>query len=186
MIGRLRTLLTVASVVAIGAHLALAQKTVTHETKDGTTYRVTRSIVQRPVVQTELQDRQQTVYREVLKVLTTETHDTYRTYQTPVIEYQWVTKMHGRWNPFVQPYFTQSYAPVTRWQSRTEVVSVPVTRRQWVPETRTVQVPVTTVRMVREEITSRVALNGPPVGGLAQFHNDPPRTNWQAADSTRR
>ena len=182
MIGRIRTLLTVASVVAIGAHLASAQ-TVTHETKDGITYRVTRSIVQRPVVQTELQDRQQTVYREVI---TAETHDTYRTYQTPVTEYQWVTKMHGRWNPFVQPYFTQSYAPVTRWQPRTEVVSVPVTRRQWVPETRTVRVPVTTVRMASEEFTSRVALNGPPVGGLAKLQNDPPRTSWQAADSTRR
>ncbi len=182
MIGRLRTLFTVATVLAIGAHLASAQ-TVTHETKDGITYRVTRSIVQRPVVQTELQDRQQTVYREVI---TAETHDTYRTYQTPVTEYQWVTKMHGRWNPFVQPYFTQSYVSVTRWQPRPEVVSVPVTRRLWVRETRTVQVPVTTLRMASEEITSRVALNGPPVGGLAKLNNDPPRTSWQAADSTRR
>ncbi|GAF97699.1 unnamed protein product, partial [marine sediment metagenome] len=57
---------------------------------------------------------------------------------------------------------------------------------QWAPETRTVRVPVTTVRMANEEITSRVALSGPPLGGLAKLNNDPPRAGWQAADSTRR
>ena len=182
MTSRLRMLMMVATVATLGANLALAQ-TVTHETRDGITYRVTRTTVQRPVVQTEMQNRQQTVYRQVV---TAETHDTYRTYQTPVTEYQWVTKMHGRWNPFVQPYYTQSYTPITRWQPRTEVVSVPVTRRQWVPETSTVQVPVTRVRMASEEITRSVVLNGSPVGGLAKLNNDPPRAGWQAADSTRR
>ncbi|GAG11499.1 unnamed protein product, partial [marine sediment metagenome] len=107
MIGRSRTLLAVATLLAVGTHAAVAQ-TVTYEQKDGINYRVTRNTVQRPVIQTEMQERQQTVYREQI---TTETRDTYRTYQTPVTEHQWVTKMHGRWNPFVQPYFTQHYVP---------------------------------------------------------------------------
>ncbi len=180
MIGRTKTLLSVATLVALSANLATAQQTYT-ETKDGITYRVTRHTVQRPVVSHEVQERQQVHYREHI---TTEMHDRVRTYNLPVTEYQWVTRLHGRWNPFVQPYYTQQLTPVTRWEARSEVVSTPVIRRQLLPETRTVKVTVPTVRYATEEITSRVALNGPAMGGIAKLDNDPPRHIGQ--DSTRR
>ena len=185
MIRHTKTLLSVITLVAVNlvalsADLATAQQTYT-ETKDGITYRVTRRTVQRPVLSHEVQERQQVHYREHV---TTEINDHVRTYNVPVTEYQWVTRLHGRWNPFVQPYYTQQLTPVTRWEARSEVVSTPVTRRQLLPETRTVKVTVPVVRYATEEITTRVVLNGPAMGGIAKLDNDPPRQFGQ--DSTRR
>lgn len=156
--------------------------------KDGVTYRETRQVVQRPVTTTRYETRQTTVYRPQYR---TELRDTYRAYQVPVTEYQWVTRMRGRWNPFVRPYLSHELVPVTRWECRSEVQQVPVTAAEWVPETRTVQVPVTTQRMAQEEVIRRVVVDGRPsrgqaVGGIAQLEGDPPRqsTGWRAAQQS--
>ncbi len=158
--------------------------------KDGVTYRETRQVVQRPVTSTTIQQREQTVYRQQV---TTETREQVRTVQTPVVEYQWVPRLHGRWNPFVQPYIVHEQVPVTRWEAHTEVVNVPVTRSEWVPETRMVDVPVLTQTMANEEVISRVAIgpsgtttsaatSGTSLGGVARLENDPPRDGtWQPA-----
>ena len=143
--------------------------------KDGVTYRETRRVVRRPVVETRLESREQTVYREQLR---TEVQETQRTYHTPVTEYQWATRMRGRWNPFIQPYYTQELVPTMRWEARQDVVRVPVSRRELVPEKRTVQVPVTTQRVAEEEVITRVAVSSTPagaLGGVARLENDPPR-----------
>lgn len=140
---------------------ASADEVFTQE-KDGITYQVTRRTVKRPIAAWETQSRQQVVYREQV---TAQTQDTLHNYVTPVTEYQWVTRMHGRWNPFVQPYYSQKMVPVTRWEPRTEIVRTPVIRREHVPELRTVQVQIPTYRMAEEVVESRVALGVAPSAG---------------------
>ena len=167
--------------------------------KDGVTYRETSQMVQRPVTETRLETREQTVYREQYQ---RQVNESVRSVVTPVTEYRWVTVMRGRWNPFSQPYYTQELAPVRRWETRQEVVQTPVYRRELVPETRTVQVPITTQRVATEEVIRRVAVSGSApaaanvatqasgnsLGGVARLENDPPRrsTNWRAAEGTTR
>jgi hypothetical protein len=160
---------------------AQAQSSSEMVNENGVTYRVTRQVVQRSIPTTEIQTREQKVYRPQV---TTEYQSYAQTYVTPVTEYQYVPRLRGWWNPFQQPYWTHEYAPVTRWEARPSTVQVPVSRTDWVEETRTTQVPVTTYRTVPEEYTSRVAVSASPgvsdssvasrpIGGQA-LSNDPP------------
>ena len=165
--------------------------------ENGVTFRESVRTVRRPVVQTEWHEREQTVYRPQYR---TETRSTLRTYTTPVTQHEWITRMHGRWNPFMQPYFTHHLVPVTRWEQRAEVVDVPVVEREWVPEKRTVSVPVTTQRFTEERVVSRVPVT--PLVQVAPAHymatrprpavhegfgmaleGDPPRQGWRPAES---
>jgi hypothetical protein len=144
---------------------AMAADQVTFFEKDGVTYQETRRTVSRPVTELSYGQQAQTVYRERLS---SGTQDVVRTYQTPVTEYQPATRMVGRWNPFVrQPYYEQRQIPVTRWETRSEVVKVPCTKRELVPETNTVQVPQYTTRMVQDEVISRVAVGVRPNTSVA-------------------
>jgi hypothetical protein len=125
----------------------------------GIVYRqVTRS-VERPVVETKIEQQEQTVYRpQTVK----ETRPETKTVFTPVTEYQWQTYVQGRWNPFRQPTVAYKPVPQTRWEARSEVVNRTETRTQWVAEKRTVEVPHRIVRMDREqkvdyEVVGRVA-----------------------------
>jgi hypothetical protein len=167
--------------------------------ENGVTFRETVRTVHRPVVQTEWHEREQTVYRQQLR---TESRDTLRTYVSPVTQYEWITRLHGRWNPFAAPYFTHHFVPVTRWEQRAEVVPVSVVQTEWVPEKRTVSVPVTTHRMAEEKIVSRVPVapvtSGPPTrvvvrprpvayeGFGVALQSDPPREGWRPRDTVTR
>ena len=164
--------------------------------QNGVTYCETRRTVQQRVPDTVIRERPQTVYREQLS---TEIEERARTYWTPVTEYRWEAFWAGRWNPFATPYQAYRYVPRTRWEKRTEVVQVPVTRRGVVPETRTVRTPVAAWRTVQREEISRVAVSGRPgaaplvpvdvpalarreqVGGLSRLDNDPPRQGTSTA-----
>jgi hypothetical protein len=171
---------------------SLAQESSTYEEgPDGVRYRVTRRVTQRSIPTTEYQTREQKVYRPQV---TTDYHSYQQTYLTPVTEYQFVPRLQGRWNPFVQPYWAHQLAPVTRWEARTGTTHVPVSRTDWVEEIRTSQVPVTTYRTVPEEYTSRVAVGvspgasttaiaSRPIGGQ-QLQSDPPRTESPWAESS--
>jgi hypothetical protein len=111
----LRTMawLTVAS---IGTAVP-AQETSMETGPDGVTYRVTRQVVQRTIPTTEYQTRQQEVYRPQV---TTNYHSYQQTTLAPVTEYQWVPRLEGRWNPFIQPYWTHQLgsAPDNRERAR--------------------------------------------------------------------
>jgi len=176
-----------------GALAAGDAEEVRYYVQDGITYRETRRTIQRPIVETRLQQSTQTVLREELA---TEYRDTLRTWWMPVTEYRCETHWVGRWNPFVQPYLENRWVPQSRWEKRTESVKIPVTCRRLVPETRTVQLPVATQRMVSEDVITRVAVGpappnlsenpasapqnpgvGPPkpIGGIARLDSDPPR-----------
>ena len=158
MFARYRLLLATGLVAFAAPALCWAQE-VKYETRDGVTYRVTRQIVQHPVVETRMETRQQTVYVDQYK---SQTQAVQRTYQTPVTEYYWEAYWANRWNPFEQPYIAYRYVPRVRWELHTETVQMPVSCHQVVPQTQTVQVPVTTQHFVDEEITSRMPVNGRP------------------------
>jgi len=196
-------LLAMLPVLAAAQSLA---EDVRYYEKDGVTYRESRRVVQRPVSETRYEDRERTVYR---RELVTEHQPSYRMVRTPVTEYQLESYWIGRWNPLVQPTLAYRYVPRTHWETRSEVVEVPVTHGEWVAETRTTQVPVTTRRLVDEEVITRVAVSGSsgegrryarsgatpslarrePVGGIGRLDNELPRqgtSTWRAADDTLR
>ena len=197
MIDPCRYLTVLTLLTVIGTQFALADE-VSYFDKDGIRYRETVRKVRRPVATTRLEEREEIVYR---RQLSTEMRDTLRSYQTPVTQYYWATRIHGRWNPFAPPYLTHDLVPVTRWQQHSEIVSVPVSRQKWVPEKRVTKVPVTTYRMAEDEVISRVAIGAsaagslgggatsiarrPSIGGV-EMKNDPPRisTGWRAVGSS--
>ncbi len=190
-------------VFALVAQAASAQN-VRYDERDGVRYQITSRTVQRVVPVTEMQDRHHTVYTQQI---TTDNITHQQLYSVPITRYHMVTRLHGRWNPFVTPYWTHNLRPVTTWHQQVANVQIPVTRVAWVPQTTTVQVPVTTYRTAEVEETTRVAMSEPrtfasaqplsptatiaarrstPLGGVA-LENDPPRraTGWQTPPGSR-
>jgi hypothetical protein len=173
------------------------QSTTTYEDgPDGVKYAVTRQVVQRTIPSTEIQTREQKVYRPQV---TTEYQSYQHTYMTPVTQYQYVPHLRNWWNPFTGAYWTHDLTPVTYWQARPATVQVPVAKTNWVEETHTTQVPVTTYRTVAGEYTSRVPVSVAPTGATAtavaaqpmgsqQLQSDPPRTAspWATSGTYRR
>lgn len=155
--------LVLCSVLGVAGLLATAvdaQETVTYEQgAGGVTYKVTRRVTQQLTPVTEMQQQEQTVY-------TPQYSTQMQTYQqnvvTPVTEYRWVSRMRGRWNPFIQPYWDQQLEPFTRWESRQQTIQTPTTKTEWVAERRTVQTPVTKYKTVQNETISRVAVSSTP------------------------
>jgi hypothetical protein len=114
----------------------------------GIVYRKVIRTVERPVVETTVQQRQQTVYRPQT---VTEVKPETRTVYTPVVEYKWQPRLHGRWNPFQRPTVAYHHVPTTHWEPRSEVVQRTNTRTEWVAENRTIEEPRRVVRMTREQ-----------------------------------
>lgn len=174
---------------------AAADETRTVTDANGQTWNEVHRTIQHPQTQTQCVDQPQTYYTEKCDV---QLHDTYRTYQTPVTEYVWESRWVGRFNPFVQPYLTQRLVPRTRWETRTEVVKIPVVQRSVVPVTRTVRVPVTTETTVSQDIVVHRQLVSQPtaiasapaanqqalsVGGQKNFNPRPHTVNSSSAPS---
>ncbi|WP_404305200.1 hypothetical protein [Neorhodopirellula lusitana] len=114
----------------------------------GIVYRKVTRTIERPVVETKMTQRQQTVYKPKT---VTETRPTTRRTYTPVTQHRWVPKVEGRWNPFVQPRVAYHHVPQTHWQANDEVVAETKTEVQWEPETQTVSVPQQLMRIAREQ-----------------------------------
>jgi hypothetical protein len=134
---------------------------VKEETIDGIKYRITRQTVQQTVPVTIMQDQQQTVYTPKV---TTESVSHQQVYSIPVTQYEVVPVLHGRWNPFVEPYYTYETQLVTRYQEQVVNVQIPVSKSEYVTETKTVQVPVTEYRTAQQVIETRVKLTGGDTG----------------------
>ncbi len=180
------TLAVILTGIACVSSPALAEQ-VRYVEEDGVTYKETERVVRRPVTSTRWESRERTVY---LPQRHSELRETWRNYRVPVTQMQWVSRMHGRWNPFATPYFTHELVPVTRWETRSELVNVPVAKTEWVEEKRVVQVPVRTQEYVEDRYVSKVAVSASATptgsrvasrsyaGGVA-LENDPPRRGWQ-------
>lgn len=207
---------TIGGMLAVGLLSAsllsgvVAADEVRYVEKDGVTYQETRRVVPRPVLETRMEPREQTIYRDKYS---TDFHQSERKYMAPVTEYRWEPQWVTPWNPFSAPYVTYRWVPVTRWVERSETVRIPVTRREVVPEKITTNVPVTTQRIVEDEHISRVAVSAKPQGGASlrsldsdpferegdtgvasrnsiggrRLDSDPPREgDWRPAESIRR
>ncbi len=127
--------------------------------------RVTRTI-ERPVSETKITSRQQTVYRPQT---VTETKPHARTVYTPVVEYNWEPRVQGRWNPFRLPTVAYHHVARTHWERRHDIVHRTSTRTDWVAEKRTVEVPSRIVRIQREQ-----QVDYEPVGRVAPQQATPP------------
>jgi hypothetical protein len=190
---RIRLIGAMLVIGTLAAH-PLRADDVTYEESNGVRYQVTRQVVPRLHTETHYEPRQYTAYRERY---TTEMQEVPRTYQVPVTEQQWVPGYQRSLNIFAPPVLTYRLMPVTRWETRTDTVRVPSTRKDYVPETATQHVPVTTQHLVQEEHTHRVfagttgsgtgagsvasnsggtgaSTDGTAVGGLNKV-SDPPR-----------
>lgn len=182
-----------AALLTVCARPAPADDVRTVTDANGQTWREVHRTIQQPVTETQCLERQRVVYQETCDVRMC---DTVRTYTVPVTEYRWESYWKGRYNPFVQPYLAQRLVPYTRWETRTEAVKVPVTRRQVVPVTQTIKVPYTTQRVDNHDVVVSRQLIGPnptavasspsttPIGGVARFDRDdrqPPKTGSSPA-----
>lgn len=163
---RYRTISLCAFGLLLASTSSLFAQTGRYVQENGTLYHETWQTIRRPVTETQVQERQQTVYREQV---TTENLQTQQLTHTPVTTYQWEARWHNTWNPFGQPYVTYHWTPRTHWQTEARTVEVPVTRREWVPETKTVQVPVTTTRFEEQTQVSRVAVGPAPATAPLAF-----------------
>jgi hypothetical protein len=185
---------------------------VQYSDEGGVRYQITHESVPYQVPVTEMRDQQQTVYTQQMTV---DNYQQQQLYTVPLTQYQLVSRMHGRFNPFVSPYYTYHYVPVTTWTQQVGTVNVPVSRVSWAPQTRTVQVPVTTYRTAQSDVTRKVPIGATPSGtalaaqplpasssptatlaarpatpyvaGGVSMQNDPPReaTGWRAPTDSR-
>lgn len=114
----------------------------------GIVYRKVTKTIEKPVVETKMEQRQETVYRPQT---VTETKPESRTIYSPVVQYQWEPKLHGRWNPFRQPTVAYHHVAKTHWEPRSEVIQRTNTRTEWVAEKRQIEVPQQFVRMERKQ-----------------------------------
>jgi len=149
---------------------ALAADEVKTYEKDGVKYQEVRRVVQRPITETHYEPRQVTNYNERY---TTDMQQVERTYQAPVTQQQWVPGYQRTWNLFAPPVLSYRLMPVTRWETRTETVRVPVTKREMIPVQVTQHVPVTSQRIVQDEHVSTYALGTVPVGGTPSDGTQP-------------
>jgi hypothetical protein len=155
------------SATAIITTTVHAQSGLQTDPATGIVYQSQTTTVERPVVETKLEQREQTVYRPQT---VTETRPQHRTVYTPIVEYNWEPRMHGRWNPFTQPTIHYHHVGRTKWEARNERIDHVATRTEWVAEKRTVEVPTQVVRIQREQKTDyvpvgRVQPSGTPAGG---------------------
>jgi hypothetical protein len=130
--------------------------------ENGSRYQITRRVVPTTVPVQKVQEQPVTTYRTQVA---TENLQHQQVYSVPVTQYQVVPRLHGRWNPFVTPYWTYQYEPVTTWQRQVATVQIPVTRTALVPETRTVQQYVTTWETRNSEIVAKTYVGPTPTAG---------------------
>lgn len=177
---RARSTAFVLCAAALGAPALWAQEVRTFE-DNGIRYQETTQVIQRLIPETRYEQRENTVYRERYS---TDMQESVRTYQVPVTEQQWVPGYQRTWNIFAPPVLSYRQLPVTRWETRTETVRIPITKREYVPERQVQQIPVTNTRLAEERIVRRVPIgsvnHGTPivarnesVGGTS-LDGDPP------------
>jgi hypothetical protein len=178
----LRPIFAALALAFLLAPVARAQN-VTEVTEGGVRYQVITSESQRPLTSTRYEARENTVTRPRY---TTEMQESVRTYQVPVTEHQWVLGYQRTWNVFAPPVPSYRLMPVTRWETRTETVKIPITKLDWVQERQVLQVPVTDTKIAKETVVRRVAIGvandtpavarNQPFGGVG-LDGEPPSTS---------
>jgi hypothetical protein len=170
MIRGTSTALAIATLAAL-ASPAIAQQNVQVVEENGIRYQVTTHVTQKAIPETKWVPSETT---QVSPRYTTEMQDSVRTYQVPITEQQWVPGYQRTWNLLAPPVLSYRLMPVTRWETRTETVKVPVTKVDYVPYKHVQHIPVTNTRIANETHTSRVAIGiVPGAGGTAVASTQP-------------
>ena len=165
--------------------------------RDGIKYHETTRQVHRPITETRYEDQEYTAYNDRY---TTEMQEVPRTYQVAVTQNQWVPGYQRTWNVFAPPVLSYRMMPVTRYETRTEMVKIPVTRHESIPTRQVRKVPVTKTHLAVEEHTSRIPVGTVGDGGTltasrsdaggTRLESDPPRgsssSDWRSGLETRR
>jgi hypothetical protein len=160
-VNRRRWVAALSLTAAVCVRPAYGQSVQYEDGADGIRWQITKQTVATPVLVPTTVPQQQTTYRQQV---TTDNVPHQQVYNVPITQYQIVSELHGRWNPFITPYWTQRYEPVTTWQQQVATVNIPVTRVAWVPETKTVQQTVNTWKTVNSEIVRRDPIGAVPSG----------------------
>ncbi|MFO0903262.1 MAG: hypothetical protein U0939_09700 [Pirellulales bacterium] len=135
--------------LACGATTVCAQTQDRYYEQNGILIREQVVVERKPFAQWEWEERQVTTYREEYR---TTFREDQRTMQVPVT----VASSNGG-------------PPVTRWETRTQIVRTPVVIRSVVPETSVVRVPVRRLGFVAEEKIARIPLGpAPPTATAAR------------------
>jgi hypothetical protein len=174
---------------------ALAQEARPYR-DNGVDYVETVQYASEPVATTQVERREETVYREEF---VTEMRESQQTVYSPVTEYVWQPRVHGL--GILRP-STLAYhlIPQTHWEPRTHTVRMPVTVRQVRPETRIVEVPrrqlgfaqrqdvsrtaiapTSTPRVAMRNSGSTIAIPPAAIGGLRQLDGDHPRFGMRSS-----
>ena len=174
MIRGTSTALAIATLAAL-ASPASAQQNVQVVEENGIRYQVTTQVTQKAIPETKWVPSETT---QVSPRYTTEMQDSVRTYQVPITEQQWVPGYQRTWNLLAPPVLSYRLMPVTRWETRTETVKVPVTKVDYVPYKHVQHIPVTNTRIANETHTSRVAIGIVPgaSGSTAVASNPAPQS----------
>ncbi len=154
MIRGISTALAIVAFSVVAASDAYAQNVQVVE-ENGIQYRVTTQVTQRAIPETKWVPSETT---QVSPRYTTEMQDSVRTYQVPITEQQWVPGWQRTWNVFAPPVLSYRLMPVTRWETRTETIRVPVTKVDYVPYKQVQHIPVTNTRIAEERIVRREAI----------------------------
>jgi hypothetical protein len=149
------------TLAALATPVAVAQEP-RYFVENGIQYRETTQVMQRPITETKYQPHETS---GVAPRYTTDMQESVRTYQVPVVEQQWVPGLQRTWNVFAPPVLSYRLMPVTRWETRTETVRLPVTKVEYVPTKSVVQVPITNTHIAEERIVRREAIGPAGSGG---------------------
>ncbi|WP_164103991.1 hypothetical protein [Candidatus Laterigemmans baculatus] len=121
----------------------------------GIVYRKEFKTVERPVVETRMEQKVVTVSTPQT---VNELEPVSQTYFTPVVRYGVEARWHGLWNPFKPATLAYHYVPQTQWEARTETYNRVKTSTRWVAEQRVVNEPTRVVRMEKQQEEQLVAV----------------------------
>lgn len=119
---------------------------------NGITYRETREVYRRPILQYEYETQTRTVMQPKREV---EQQTVERRVAVPATQNVEQVRWHNQWNPFQRAYPVRVTVPVTTYTYKTEQVTVPVERVTMVPVQQEVRVPVLKERLIAEEFVRR-------------------------------
>jgi hypothetical protein len=157
-----KRMLLAVTIIPLALSATAGADDVRQYTQGGVTYQDVIRTVRAPKTEIQCVERPLTCLQERYDV---QYYDSVRTSHVPITEYRWEPYWRGRYNPFVQPYLTYRYVPRTQWETRTQVVKVPVSTRRLVPVTTTVRVPITTQTLVDQDVVVSRSVVGPSIAG---------------------
>ena len=152
-------LVALAALPLAAAPRLLAQDVRYETDANGVRYQITTHQTPRQLTKTHYEPRETTVS---VPRYTTTMEDSVPTYQVPAVRHECVPGYERSWNLFKPPTLSYRLVPVTRWETRSETVQVPITKRDYITERHVQHVPVTQTVPANEVVTRRQVIGLDP------------------------